>query len=281
MNVRSKCLCLLAIVIILYSILFYFKSNNDPLVSAISSRTMSIPNGYFTCDTRKNNSTIDGEKYKTCLKWSRNDAFWAVQDLRHKSFKNFLNASSLIIEVGGNTGLDTSKFIELYNCSIISFEPLIQMSNDLKKKFETNSKIEIQPYGLGNQARTISIEPFDNENTGTSMFRKVSNKNSTKIQTIEILNIIEVIQNIRKTKTLNNGMIDMISINCEGCEFEILPALISNNLLQYFRIIQFASHMNFLNDSSCIYCQIEQTLEKTHQIIYQYTMLWEAWVMKN
>jgi len=234
----------------------------------------------MTCGAWTNFSYIDVEKYKTCLKWSRNDAFWSVQDIRHTAFKNLLNSSSLIIEVGGNTGLDTSKFIELYNPYIISFEPLVQMSKNLMEKFKINSKIEIQPYGLGNYARNVSIEPFDNENTGTSIFRKLSTKNSSKLEQIQLLDIIEVIKNILKTKT-QNKIIDMISINCEGCEFEILPVLIHNNMTQYFRIIQFATHTNFLSESSCIYCHIEQALERTHLIKYHYVMLWEAWILKR
>ena len=76
-------------------------------------------------------------------------------------------------------------------------------------------------------------------------------------------------------------MIDMLSINCEGCEFEIIPALILNNLTQYFRIIQFASHINLVPHSSCIYCQIQQALERTHQVLYHYRKVWEGWVLKN
>jgi FkbM family methyltransferase len=203
-----------------------------------------------------------------------------VQNIRHTAFKGLLNSSSLIIEVGGNTGLDTSKFIELYDPFIISFEPIISMANGLIEKFKKNPKIDIQPYGLGNRARNLSIELVDTDNTGSSIFRKISAKDSSKIQQIELLDIISVIENIRKTKS-RNGIIDMISMNCEGCEFEILPALILHNMTQYIRTIQFASHMDVLTDSSCIYCQIEQALERTHLIKYQYVMLWEAWVFKN
>ena len=81
----------------------------------------------FTCETWKNSSYINFMKYEKCLKWSRNDAFWGVQGIRHTAFKNLLNSSSLIVEVGGNIGHDTSKFIELYNSSIISYEPLVPM----------------------------------------------------------------------------------------------------------------------------------------------------------
>ncbi|CAF2702210.1 unnamed protein product [Rotaria sp. Silwood2] len=282
MSTRFKFIAALATVITCFPMLYFLKSNTNlsTLTTSFSSSTVPSINETFSCDTWKNFPHINISKYEKCLKQSRDDSFWSVQGIRHTAFKNLLNSSSLIIEVGGNTGLDTSQFIALYNPSIISFEPLLQMSKALREKFQKNPKIEIQSYGLGNRARNLSIEPFDTDNAGTSIFRKLSKKNSSKIEQIQLRDVVQVIENIRKTRT-QHGIIDMISINCEGCEFEILPALILNNMTQYFRIIQFGSHMNFLTGSSCIYCQIEQALERTHQIKYHYTMLWEAWVIKS
>jgi FkbM family methyltransferase len=234
----------------------------------------------LTCQKWTNFSYIDIPKYEKCLRWSPNGGFWSVEGLRYTIHKDLLNSSSLIIEVGGNRGHDIIKFIELYNPSIISYEPMVSTWKSLSQQFKSNSKIEIHPYGLSNRARNLLIEPYDYENDRTNIFRKVFVRNSSKIQLIQVLNVVQVIESIRKTRT-KNGMIDMISINCEGCEFEILPALILNNMTQYFRIIQFATHTGLLAEAPCIYCQIEQGLERTHQTKYHYSMLWEGWVLKN
>jgi len=267
--------------IICFSILF-LKSDKDHLILffnvGISSSTIVYEN--FTCQTWTKFSYINPLKYHECLNWGANENFWSFEGLRHTAHQNLLNSSSLIIEVGGNRGHDIVKFIELYNSSIISYEPLVSMCKTLTEQFKSNPKIEIQPYGLGNRARNLLIEPHDHGNAGTSIFRTISSANSSKIERIQLLDVVQVIQNIRKNRT-KNGMIDMISINCEGCEFEILPALILNNMTQYFRIIQFATHPIFLSDSSCIYCQIEQALQRTHITLYYYRKLWEGWVLKN
>jgi FkbM family methyltransferase len=279
---KQKCIYFLIGGLICYLVLFFLKSNNNihTLKSIWIASRLDIVYDNFTCETWKQFSYINIQKYENCLKWSPNESFWDVQGMRHTSYKNLLNSSSLIVEVGGNIGHDTSQFIQLYNSSIITFEPLVSMAKDLIKQFKTNPKIEIQPYGLGNRARNLPIEPFDGSNAGTRIFRKISSTNSSIIQQIQLLEVIQVIENIRRTKT-KDGMIDMISINCEGCEFEIIPALILNNLTQYFRIIQFGTHIGLLTGSACIYCQIEQALERTHQTIYHYSMLWEGWMLKN
>ncbi|CAF0989038.1 unnamed protein product [Adineta ricciae] len=279
MTFRNKLALSILLFIVAVSIISFYTSKTS-IYAVIISRNVPRTRSSFSCHNGTNFSHLNVQKFEQCLKWRRNDAFWAVDSIRHKAFQKLLNSSSLIVEIGGNTGFDTSRFVSLYNCSIISFEPLPEMSKSLMKKFRTNPKVEIQPYGLGNHARTVEIERAGNQNEGTSIFRKLSSKNSTKIQSIQLLDFVQTIENIRKTKT-SNGIIDMISMNCEGCEFEVLPALVLSNLAQYIRIIQFGSHMEVFRESSCIYCQIQQALEKTHKVVYQYTMLWEAWAIQT
>ena len=265
------------------SILFLLKLNahfSMPLSSIANSTTAPFNHNNSLCKISQKFAYINASKYKHCLKQNRNDAFWNVQGIRHTAYQTLLNSSSLLVEVGGNRGHDTTEFVKLYNPFIISFEPLPVMSRILMEKFQTNGKVEIRPYGLGNRARNLSVELRGAENIGTSIFQKPSMNNSSKVRQIQLLDVIKVIEDIRNTRT-RNGIIDMISINCEGCEFEILPALILNNMTQYFRIIQFGSHMDLINGSSCIYCQIEQALERTHKIKYHYMMLWEAWILEN
>jgi FkbM family methyltransferase len=278
----KKVIRLLSIGIIYLTILSLLKLDKNNLIFVFPEFTSppTIVYGNFTCETWKKFSYINFSNYRKCLNWRVDESFWSVQGLRHTAHKKLLNSSSLVVEVGGNRGHDTVKFIEFHNLSIISYEPLVQMWKNLTEQFKSNPKIEIHQYGLSSHARSVLIEPKDIDNSGTSIFRPLSSLNSSLIERIQLLNIVEVIQNIRKTRT-KTGIIDMISINCEGCEFEIIPALILNNLTQYFRIIQFATHLSLVSQSSCVYCQIEQALQRTHQILYHYPKIWEGWVLKK
>ena len=250
------------------------------LLTSVDSSRRSIVYRNFSCETWRNLTFINESEYQQCLGWGSDGSFWDVDSIRHTAHVGLLNASSIIVEVGGNRGHDTIKFIQLYDPFIISYEPLVQMWKSLVDEYKNNSKVEFLPYGLGSHARSVLIEPADAGNAGTSIFRPLSSPNSTLIQEIHLLNIVQVINTIRQTRT-RTGVIDMISINCEGCEFEILPALIVNGMLKYFRIIQFASHISLVPDSSCIYCQIEQALKMTHQVKYHYSKLWEGWTLKE
>ncbi|CAF0896015.1 unnamed protein product [Adineta ricciae] len=137
--------------------------------------------------------------------------------------------------------------------------------------------MEICPYSLGNRAWNLIIKLVDANNAGTDMFRRSSGNNSALVP---ILNAPKILDNIRKTRT-QNGIIDMLTINCERCEFEVLPKLIMHDMLRHFRTIQFASHTTLFKQSFCIYRQIEQALHRVHYVKYHYKMIWEGWLLKN
>ena len=162
----------------------------------------------------------------------------------------------------------------------MSYEPLTFMAKNLSNMFKSNPKVQIFPYGLGNHARNVSVELNDHGNAGTSLYRPLSSAKPSNIVQVEILEIVKVIENIRRTKS-KSGMIDMISINCEGCEFEIIPALIISDLIQFFRVIQFGSHIGLVPSGLCIYCQIQEELERTHTTLFHYNKVWEGWVLRN
>ena len=230
----------------------------------------------LVCPSWINSSVINPEKFQQCFYESSNDDFWSVEGIRHTAFQGLLNSSSLIFEIGGNRGHDTMKFSELYNSSIITYEPLMSMWTSLREKFKTNPRVDIRRNGLGNHARKLFIGRTGDKNIASSMFHNISDLQSSTVEEIEILNVVDAVKDIRKTATT----IDLISMNCEGCELEVLPALISNNITHHFRIIQFATHTSLLPDGTCIYCQIEQELAETHQTLYRYSKLWEAWILK-
>jgi hypothetical protein len=73
--------------------------------------------------------------------------------------------------------------------------------------------------------------------------------------------------------------IDLFTMNCEGCEFEVLETLLSTNLVNHLRNIQFATHSRISGLEKPIqrYCRIQQLLYRTHRPTYQYKLIWESW----
>ncbi|CAF1260907.1 unnamed protein product, partial [Didymodactylos carnosus] len=217
-----------------------------------------------------------------CLKWTPDHRhFWKQSTIRHTIHEKYLNSSSLIVEIGGNVGQDIAQYIRLYNSTLIIYEPLTSMYKVLKEKLGNRSRTEIHRYGLGVSKRQLKIRTSGTNNEATSMFTKENDSGKSvneTMTTIDILNIIDVLQEI----LIRYKKIDLLTMNCEGCEFEILPALIEDTtLLTKINNIQFATHIDTLEYGICIYCKLQQDLQRKYEIFYQYKVLWESWTKKK
>jgi hypothetical protein len=74
-----------------------------------------------------------------------------------------------------------------------------------------------------------------------------------------------------------------MTINCEGCEYDLLETLLSTDLIYQFRHIQFGTHptLKNLRDPVRRYCQIQEWLRRSHKLTYQYKFQWETWKLKD
>ena len=81
---------------------------------------------------------------------------------------------------------------------------------------------------------------------------------------------------------VGNFMMDLITINCEGCEYDLLETLLSTHFVYYFKNIQFGSHMKIkgLPDPVGKYCRLQQLLRRNHVMTYQHIFTWENWQLK-
>ena len=77
--------------------------------------------------------------------------------------------------------------------------------------------------------------------------------------------------------------VDLITVNCEGCEFEIMEEVRASGMIKQFRHVQFATHstLKHLQNAPERNCEIQEKLKRTHNISYQYKWCWESWIRKD
>ena len=78
------------------------------------------------------------------------------------------------------------------------------------------------------------------------------------------------------------GIIDLLHVNCEGCEWEMFDNLIETKVLETVRSVQFSSHYfpqvpNLLGR----YCRVKEYLKQTHSMVYGQSFGWERWDMRQ
>lgn len=177
-----------------------------------------------------------------------------------------LNEKSVVFDVGGYKGEFATDIFCKYNASIYVFEPIESFFQIIQKKFSNNHKVKAYNCGLAGKDGQMQISMSDN---ASSVF--LQSANSETIQLKSIVNFINE-NNIQS--------VDLIKINIEGGEYELLEALIENNLIPVFKNIQVQFHDFLLEDGKERMNKIQESLAKTHQITYQFEFVWENWQLK-
>ncbi|ESO82458.1 hypothetical protein LOTGIDRAFT_236957 [Lottia gigantea] len=179
---------------------------------------------------------------------------------------------SLMIEIGGYKGVDVDRLRSKgIRPKYIMLEPVPLFFDLLVKKFKKDDKITVLNFGLGCEDKILTI-PIQTD--ATSLFRQEIQK-GTETTEIKIRKSIDFFDEVGVTKK----NVDLLHINCEGCEFELLEDLISTGYIKYFNHIQFQFHMHLpqIHKEECRYCQIMQLLRRTHTPMFQYRHTWQAW----
>ena len=117
---------------------------------------------------------------------------------------------------------------------------------------------------------SVSEKDIDGESTFV-----MSNPGSDRIVNMEIREAGPVIRTLAK---LYKNTVDLLHVNCEGCEWEMFENIIKHNLQTNIRIIQIGAHyFDQVDDIAERYCKIREALNRTHYMVYGKPWAWERW----
>lgn len=207
----------------------------------------------------KNEITFRWEKDKVQL--------WKLLDGENNFRLNYdIKESDLVVDLGGYKGEWSRRVFEKYNCDIFVFEPVEDFYEEIKNKFSEEKKVKVFKFGLGPKD---SSENIFLSGDSSSMVSKTGAKS-----TIDIKSAKEFLEkeSIKKVK--------LIKINIEGAEYELLEHMVDNNLCEIFENIQVQFH-KFIPDHEQRRLEISKKLNLTHEITYNFDMVWENWKLKK
>ena len=191
-------------------------------------------------------------------------------------------APAVVVEVGGSIGEDASEYVRRYSPFLVVFEPQDTSFSVLESKFSGNPKALLLPYGIGAQNATLSL---CGDEGSASAFGSCSSPATFVIRdTKSSFAFIERwLQSAGSAPLADSDA--LISINCEGCEYELLETLIELDLLRLFRTVQFSRHgQNYFNiyvpDSVPRYCRAQEIMQRTHSIEWVHPWMWERWTRR-
>ena len=137
--------------------------------------------------------------------------------------------------------------------------------------------MSVHKYGLGDSTKTIFLSEADIKGQGTFAMKDTMAEAAMMYK----LNIIEAAAAFNNV-TRGSADLDLLHVNCEGCEYEMLENIIKSGLHWRIKIIQFGTHFfTGIPRLTERFCAIRSELKKSHWMVYGVAFGWERWDRKT
>ena len=148
-------------------------------------------------------------------------------------------------------------FLDMYKPKhYVILEPLKLLHRQLLRRFRFYDNAIIYNIGLGSSNKTIMINIEGKNGIATSQW----GQSGVGYCSLKVVNATQCFEKLG----VGNFMVDLIKINCEGCEYDLLETLLSTHFAYYFKNIQFGSHTKIKGLPYPVgrYCRLTTTLTK-------------------
>ena len=170
-----------------------------------------------------------------------------------------LGTDSVFLDIGGFHGIADEEFERRYHPKLYIFEPGKDSFRILQGKFPN---AHLFNFGLGPREETTYLVS-DGER---SFVQSSETAGAEKIE-IKPFSFIENLVNL----------VDVLFINCEGCEYPVLEALLDSTMIHKVKFLMIQFHKQHLSNAPEWRCYIKSRLRYTHTEVFSVTWVWEIW----
>ena len=208
------------------------------------------------------NYKVYNNKYDESILMSLSETIDDEYNLKEINLKN-----KIVIDIGANIGDTALKFINHGAKKVFVIEPIKETYKYLLKNIKIN-KLEnrIIPFniGIGQKNETLKIHIRKYASGGNSIFYKDRNKDNKLYNSkteVKVFKLDYLKKNIK-------SKVDLIKIDCEGCEYSIIK---NNNLIRFFdpKVILIEYHngeKNIISWLSNNYFHIKKNIKKNKNV---------------
>eukprot|EP00386_Alphamonas_edax_P000133 GDKI01000341.1.p1 GENE.GDKI01000341.1~~GDKI01000341.1.p1 ORF type:complete len:334 (-),score=32.39 GDKI01000341.1:97-1098(-) len=185
----------------------------------------------------------------------------------------------VVLDVGGFHGQFVDWMWNRYRCNhIYTFEPFPEFISHLENRFaHVREHVHVLPYALAHETGISKIYKRGDATTmSVDYLNKIGGHPEAEIE-IRAKRFHEFVNESYHSST---ELIDLLEINCEGCEYELLGHLIVNNFHLIAKVILIQFHIS--RSANLIErCQLHHHLKNTHTKVMDYPFTWEMWVRND
>lgn len=196
------------------------------------------------------------------------------------------NEKCVVWEVGAHTeARDSQTLMETYpSCEYHAYEPILPFFEKLERHWqERGSKhnMHVHNYGLADRDAKFHVEEsIASASQSTFILGAAKMKNQKEgFIPINIKSFENAVQDAGGIKP------NVLHMNCEGCEWDMLPQAVNTGFIQGIDVIQVGTH-NYgsvgLGARVWQLCEIRAMLSQTHVLVEGAVPFgWERWVLKK
>jgi FkbM family methyltransferase len=174
-----------------------------------------------------------------------------------------LDEDSVVMDLGGYTGVWAQQIIDKYNPNMYIIEPVPDFYNKMVSKFSNNGKVKLLNIAVGSENKDDII--FIN---GDATSTNISNGKTINVK----FNTIDVILG-----KYNLSQVDLIQINIEGGEYPLLEYMLENGLVNKFKNIQIQFHLGIEDDIKRRDKIRLGLINNGFKLNFDYSFVWESW----
>jgi len=174
-----------------------------------------------------------------------------------------LDENSVVIDLGGYTGVWAKQIIDKYNPNMYIIEPIPDFYNQMVSKFSNNNKVKLLNIGVGCENKNDVI--FINGDA-TSSNLSTGRGINVKFNTIDTI-----------LDEYNLNSVDLIQINIEGDEYPLLEHMLETGSINKFKNIQIQFHLGIVDDIKRRNKIREGLVDNGFKINFDYPFVWESW----
>jgi hypothetical protein len=188
----------------------------------------------------------------------------------HQQGEGFLDASSVVVDVGGYVGEAVQTIFNKFGSRIFIFEPVREYVERREARFKSGGgKVVVLPWGIGPRDENISFV-VDGDRSHVADGSGGGGGEVVRMRTLTpFFEMLE--QRYAATH------VDLFHVNCEGCEFPVLEYLLRSPWITRIRklLVQFHSFRDI--DAVDRRCTLRALLARTHRLTWDRPFVWERW----
>lgn len=228
-----------------------------PMVYPTTESAISIARAHLKC--------LEDKEDRTYM-----DPYYAAGgDPAYQMNLHYLAPKSVVFDIGGNKG-GFVEFAVKYPVEVHVFEPVKEFHQFLINKYPKAGypQLHFHNYGIDKKDGESRIIIDGVEGSASSQYSGDGAQGVlVSMKTLDAA-----------MKEIGVQKVDLINVNCEGCEFAVMESIVDQKLLPKVQRFQVQYHPGAVMAGTVRRCSIRQALQHTHKEEYNFPWIWERWV---